>query len=390
MTNGQKQGTPKRLIIDHCSLIIERQRRGTGPQRTQRPQSQGRVGTPALPASAALPYSPNSSLPPQRSASVTCNLSPVTSSRPRRAAFSLAEILIAIFVLSIGLIMIAAVFPVAAKWTAQDAQTSIAQVIAKNAVATLQAQYSSYLSSKSTVPYAIGPFAYSFGSSQPYPAPGNLAPYPTGPANLATPPVGQYYWTAIICPAATTVSGTSGISSGAGPANGIFTVAIFVFSKGDANDTFPTTAASLPSGSNASGANYPAPYTASPVPFPPPLPIAPYLQYQDFANPTAPITYSYYPQVFAEPWRIYTSDYAPDDANFPMGSLGFDATRGEVFRKITDVNNNIIASGGTTTAVGGTVSGPQPQYDDEIIFAPPAIGQTSSPLIYVYVTTVSL
>ena len=26
-TNGQKQGTPKRLIIDHCSLIIERQRR---------------------------------------------------------------------------------------------------------------------------------------------------------------------------------------------------------------------------------------------------------------------------------------------------------------------------------------------------------------------------
>jgi|GEM_PF-1881594 len=334
------------LIHDQCSLIIERQRRAR-------------------------------------------NLSPVTSSRQRRAAFSLAEILIAIFVLSIGLIMIAAVFPVAVKWTAQDAETSIAQVIAKNAVATLQAQYSPYFYSNSNVPYAIGPFVYSFGSSQPYPAFANLAPYPTGPANLATPPVGQYYWTAVVCPAASTLSGTSGIPSGAGPANGIFTVAIFVFSKGDANDTFPTTAP-LPSGSNAYGASLIAPYTFYPVPAVPPLPIAPYLQYQNFANPIAPITASYYPQVFAEPWNPGVAADAPDDTSFPMGSLGFDATRGQVFRKITDANNNIIASGGATAAAGGTVYGPQPQIGDEIIFAPPANNQTASPLIYVYVTTVNL
>ena len=311
----------------------------------------------------------------------------------RRAAFSLAEILIAIFVLSIGLIMIASVFPVAAKWTAEDAETSVGQVIAKNAVATLRTQFPQYFNNNSTVPYAVGPFAYSFGTSQPFPASGDIAPYPTGPVNLATPPTSQYYWTAVVCPATTTISGTSGLPAGAGPANGIFTVAIFVFSKGDVHATFPTTAASLAPPSyaySATPAAYPTPYTTFPVPAPPPLPIAPYVQSENFAAPLAPVLASYYPQIFAEPWDPNTPGYAPEDANFPMGSLGFDATRGQLFRKITDANNNIIASGGATKTLGGTVYGPQPQVGDEVIFAPPAIGQTASPLIYVYVTTVSL
>ena len=320
----------------------------------------------------------------------------------RRAAFSLAEILIAIFVLSIGLIMIASVFPVAAKWTAQDAETSVAQVIAKNAVNILKTQYPTYFSASYAVPvtnaggqtlyyvpYCVGPFSYSFGSSQPYPSVGNTAPFPRGIANAPNPsppqPPGQYYWTAAIAPAVNTTAGTSGIPSGFGPSNGVYSVAIFVFSKGDTNSNF-FNQAPAPNGL----ANQYAGTSASPVP------IYPYSQTVSPSNPSLTYATSYYPQLFGEFWNPGTAGDAPDDPAFPVGAIGFDANTGQVFRKIVDANNNIIASGGATSAAGGTVYGPQPRdptnfppNGDYIIFAPPAIGQTASPLIYVYVTTVN-
>ena len=171
MTNGQKQGTPKRLLIDHCSLLIEPQRRGSGPQRTQRPQSQGRVGTPALPARAtyrrrpacpecrqdarptncaraALPYSPNSYLlTPQCSANsylvspnssrhqprppVTCNLSPVTSSR--RAGFTLVEMLVALSILIILMAAVGEIFSLAGR-TVRVGQATLAAMSSIRAV----------------------------------------------------------------------------------------------------------------------------------------------------------------------------------------------------------------------------------------------------------------
>jgi len=74
--NDQKHGTPKGLLTDHCSLIIERQRR-------------------------ARNLSPVTSSRQRRAAPVPCNPSPVTSSpRPRRA-FSLIELLVVISIIAI-------------------------------------------------------------------------------------------------------------------------------------------------------------------------------------------------------------------------------------------------------------------------------------------------
>ena len=326
MINDQKSGIPKTLIRDNCSLIIERPRRVAS-----RP--------------------------------VTCNPSPVTSSRA--AAFSLAEILIAIFVLSIGLIMIAAVFPVAAKWTAEDAQTSVAQVIAKNAVEQIKLQIlagSLPLNSPPTAPLVgYGPFAYSFGTAQPLPfgtaqsysasanfAPFALDPAPVSPTPAPVPPPGSYYWSAVIVPAS---SGYAGVFPNA-QLNSAYTVYVFVFSKGDASSTFPAPAYALTGGGN----------TLLPM------------QVQQNAHASH---LSFYPQLFEGP-------YPAAALAMPIDSLGVDVSTGCVFRLITDPATNAVVP---TGLAGGSVLN---TASDDIIFAPPAIGQTVSPLIYVYVTTVNL
>ena len=325
---------PKILISDHCSLIIERPRRVAS-----RP--------------------------------VTRNLSPVTSSRA--AAFSLAEILIAIFVLSIGLIMIAAVFPVAAKWTAQDAQTSVAQVIAKNAVEQIKLQFLAGgglpLNNPPAAPLTgYGPFAYAFGTPQPVPfgtaqsystsanfAPSALDPAPAAPTVAPVPPPDSYYWSAVIVPAA---SGYAGVSPNS-QVNNVYTVYVFVFNKGDPGNTFAAPAYA-PVGPG---------YTL--------LPMQPDAQNGNASH------LSFYPQLFEGPYPSAASA-------MPIDSLGVDVSTGSVFRLITDPATNAVVP---TGLAGGSVhypSGGLALSTDDIIFAPPAVGQTASPLIYVYVTTVSL
>jgi prepilin-type N-terminal cleavage/methylation domain-containing protein len=294
LANERKQGIPKILIHDQCSLIIEWQ---------------------------------------------------------RRDGFSLAEILIAIFVLSIGLIMIAAVFPVAAKWTAEDAQTSVAQVIAKNAVATLKTQ-----GIFSSAGGAYGPYCYSFGTSSPYPN-SNPAPLPTA---FSSPPAGEYYWSAYVVPSSTAPTLSSAGSGGVYPGTqgNMYTIYVFVFNKGDLSNTFPT----------------PPPPTTL-------LTMQPYPQ-----NATYPD--SFYPQLYSGTLAALASQTL--SPAMPIGSLGVDATTGQVFREIVDPATNAI----TITGIPASTTSPNPYLTahgkDIIIYAPPAIGQTSSPLVYVYVTTVSL
>ena len=366
-----KQGIPQILISPGApGLITERQRRAAYRRRPACPECR-QDARPTNYARAPLPYSPNCSLPPQRSASVTCNLSPVTSSRPRRAAFSLAEILIAIFVLSIGLIMIAAVFPVAAKWTAQDAQTSVAQVIAKNAVAQIQAQFGAgnlpagVLNSPTAAqPFTgFGPFAYQFGTAQPYPfgtaqaysntanfAPSPLDPSPTSPTPAPVPPPGSYYWSAVLVPAA---SGYAGVSPSSGQMNNVFTVYVFVFNKGQDANVFSAPAYGSPSTGNTL------------------IPMQPYAQNSVASH------LSFYPQLFEGEYQFAVPA-------MPVDSLGVDVSTGSVFRLITDPATNALVP---TGLAGGSVINTTSDY---VIFAPPALGQTSSPLIYVYVTTVNL
>ncbi len=60
-------------------------------------------------------------------------------------AFSLLEVLIATLILGIGLIMVAAIFPVGAKWSQQGAEETIAQNLALNAVSIIKTKYTSTL-----------------------------------------------------------------------------------------------------------------------------------------------------------------------------------------------------------------------------------------------------
>ncbi len=361
-----KQGILQILISPGApGLITERQRRAAYRRRPACPERR-QDARPTNYARAPLPYSPNSSRHQPRPP-VTCNLSPVTSSRPRRAAFSLAEILIAIFVLSIGLIMIAAVFPVAAKWTAQDAQTSIAQVIAKNAVAQIRTQFlaGAVLPLNTTAqPFTgYGPFVYSFGNSQPLQfgthqafTATNYAPFPVDPAPAAptpapVPPPGSYYWSAVIVPA---TSGYAGVAPFTTMDANSYTIYLFVFNKGEQSNTFAAT---------APNPSFPAGNTL--------LPMLP-----DAQN-SVPSFRSFYPQLFE-------GEYKYAAPAMPVDSLGVDVNTGGVFRLITDPATNALVP---TGLAGGSVIN---RTSDYVIFAPPAIGQTSSPLIYVYVTTVNL
>jgi hypothetical protein len=265
--------------------------------------------------------------------------------------------LIAIFVLSIGLIMIASVFPVAAKWTAQDAQTSVAQIIAKNAVEQIQTQglIQAYVPGGG----AIGPYCYDFGAASPYP---NANPAPL-PVAFTTPPQGSYYWSAYVIPATATITaaGSGGVYPGT-PSNA-YTIFVFVFNKGDASNLFATPTAAPPAG---------APTLVTMMPYP---------QNATYAD-------SAYPQLYSGTIGTIISS-TPPSPPMPIGSLGVDVNTGQVFREIVDPNTNEV----TITGIPESTANPNPaltaRSGDTMIYAPSAIGQTASPLVYIYVTTVN-
>jgi prepilin-type N-terminal cleavage/methylation domain-containing protein len=60
---------------------------------------------------------------------------------PRRRGFSLVEVLLAMFILGIGMIMVASVFPVGANWTRQATEESVAQTIVQNALSVIRTHY---------------------------------------------------------------------------------------------------------------------------------------------------------------------------------------------------------------------------------------------------------
>ncbi len=225
--------------------------------------------------------------------------------------FSLIEMLFAIGILGLGLIMVAATFPVAVKWTAQNAQSTIGQVLAQKALAYIKTQYgvgSLYAPPASpTWQLLTGTNWYGFHPSS------------SGPANSI------YYWTACIRPdPAGAPTPTPPTSSGT-----LYDLYIFVFNKGDVNNTYPGTPPSK-------------------------VPI------------------------------LFTGKLAgnPSTTPFPLGSIGVDLNTGQVFRKIVNAGGTITMSGWPGSII--------PPPSEPVLYAPPALNQASSPLIYVYVTTVSL
>lgn len=63
------------------------------------------------------------------------------NTRSRRRAFTMAEVLVSVFVLGIGLVMLAAIFPVAGDWTRQSSEESTATMIGQTAISVIQARY---------------------------------------------------------------------------------------------------------------------------------------------------------------------------------------------------------------------------------------------------------
>jgi prepilin-type N-terminal cleavage/methylation domain-containing protein len=250
-----------------------------------------------------------------------------------RRGFSLVEILFAIFILGIGLLMIAAVFPVAIKWTNQDVQSTIGLVISRSAVAQLKAGgLTGVAPTIITGLSATVPQPYRYGTPNPTPSVGIVQPTYAYTANDLN---ALYWWQAVVVPvnplAAQGVGYTPNASSGQ-----TYQIYIFVFSKGNVSNIYPRQV--LVNSSNSST-------------------LAPSL---------AGTSYS----------------AAATDLSMPIGAIGLDLTTGAVVRKeIIDPPGNGVPYVGFSEQVSSN--------NNQILFAPPAIGQQKSPLVYIYATTVT-
>lgn len=250
----------------------------------------------------------------------------------RARGFSMIEVNLAILILTIGLIMVAAIFPVGAEYTRQNAEETVSQTIARNAMAILQTRMDANdfagisTTSLQAIPnlltkVPVNSRAYNFGSSTPTP--------------VANPDTAQYFWTAL--------ARLSPSSSSAGVAAvRRYDVYIFVFKKGSVENIYTAQNGSLVTGCRAaSGEDY-----------------VPYL-----------VTATYATTAGAE---------VP-----PHGGMGVGVSSGTVFRQMRN-------SSGTLGARPALASG-----ETNVIVAPGADGsaanvlQGTSPLVFVYQTSLN-
>jgi prepilin-type N-terminal cleavage/methylation domain-containing protein len=331
--------------------------------------------------------------------------SEISNLRAARRGFSLVEVLLAIFILGIGMIMVASVFPVGANWTRQTAETSVAQNVAQNAVTVIKRHYgvngdlrdflspefysgpnvfigsNSVLRSSGLIPgfgipytpYVVQPLpgferipaterGYLFGNSEPFPVPASKLTSCT------------YFWTALIRlnPSHRRLDNSANETNGVRPSSSYtYDLYILVFHKGSAEQTFNDTPNNVPAGYlRALGTQTVVdPATNNPT-FIPQIPAVAYATYTpgQYDSSRTPSVFNAYP---------------------PMGQFGIGARTGTVFRQTLDLTDpsNLKAS-------------PRPLLEDQpakaapsepIIFAPAADGtaNTASPLIYIYQTTLT-
>jgi len=275
---------------------------------------------------------------------VPCPLFPVPYAAQRGcAAFSLMEMLFAVCILGLGLIMVAGIFPIAIKWTAENTQSSVGAVVAANAFATINSNVQYFQAthqSPDETPFNLyyqtcqwGSQPYAFGTNQ-----------PDAPASGTQP---QYFWTTYLqLLAAPNSTGIQAIST-----SSLYRVYIFVFAKADPNDTYTTQTGGMG------------------------------LEQQPSVSSQVPLS-TPYPQIYAGTFANVRAD-AGSASPMPIGSLGLDLNTGTVFRQI-------ISTGGAIATI------PPVNNSDDVLYAPAATGnggisatQTDSPLIYIYTGTVS-
>jgi|GEM_PF-2137730 len=131
------------------------------------------------------------------------------SQKRRPIGFTMAEVLLAVIVLGIGLIMVAAAFPVGANWNRQSAEESVAQVIGQTALAAIQVRYSAadlngigevaepLPNIGARLPWRMR--AYAHDEIVPWPVPASWGPVGDRTGNTNAPRVAPLYsWTALV------------------------------------------------------------------------------------------------------------------------------------------------------------------------------------------------
>lgn len=287
-----------------------------------------------------------------------------TSAASRRGAgFSLMEVLLAVMILGIGLIMVAAVFPVGATWTRQNAEETVAGIVARNAVSIIQSRYTQAgLSNVGNLLIALPGInddanhpslplserAYDFGRNTPYPC--------------ANPSQANYYWTALIR--------QSGVGSQAGnpgvPVNlqHSYDLYVLVFRKGDIGQQFSYEnnngeLADSRNRNNEIGVPYVAQVTIA------------NMQRATPTNPQNTLTLSLSGSL---------NDSSRSGVNQVVGSQVVLQETGQVFRVLS-------AQNGSTLVVNSEP--PIGLINPHLLYVPAADGTTVSPLVYVYQTTIS-
>lgn len=280
--------------------------------------------------------------------------------------FSLLEVLLAMFILGIGLVMVATIFPVGANWTRQASEDSVAQTVALNAVSVIKDAYSSTGINSTSLASSTSPQGTATSSVVAIPGLTNLSIsqrcYRYGndtPFPVSNPIVCTYYWTALIRPVPVA---TGQATTGPGRAYDLY---ILVFRKGDANHTF-TPSGKLFDSNNAAFLNYSSGDEVTVVRDPPGA-VTNFTGYDG----------KYEPTVIHHAYSAGTSAVNGTDAIPPIGYIGIGTTSGTVFRQVYDYKNNVAAPRPATAG------------NEDVIFAPPADGTSGSPLVYVYQTTVT-
>jgi type II secretory pathway pseudopilin PulG len=269
---------------------------------------------------------------------------------PRHRAFSLMEVLLAVFILGIGLIMVITIFPVGAEWTRQSTETSVSQTIAQNAFAIVKTHYGrggdlqGQLAGITTTTLQPLPGftnipvterCYLHGSPSPFPVPADKV------ANCT------YYWTALGRLSPDPLSSSSLTKK--------YEIYILVFNKGAREHLY--TPSVLPTGFTeitGSGAT-------------------------SIRDQTNPMVNSITIDRLREPTLIQgtRSDGTTPPILPPTGVIGLGVNSGTVFRHGFDVATN------------KAVARPGLAGNEPVIYAIPADNTSASPLVYVFQTTLS-
>ena len=290
-----------------------------------------------------------------------------------RRGFSLVEVLLAIFILGIGMIMVASVFPVGANWTRQATEESNAQTIVKNAQSVLQVHYGVTGDMRSamapdffdptalpafkpnnantilTAANGVSPFtlqafpgfanispterAYQFGSAAPFPA-----------RNVAAC---TYFWTALVRLNPAHRGGSAGTNFVQPSSTYTYDVYILVFRKGAPEHSFAALSNEVPN-------------TRSAGQF-----LLPSVCYAAWSGGT------------------YAANQTPSIQNAvpPIGQVGIGAVSGTVFKQVADPTTNYQSATPRPILSGGELVIVSPQAD--------GTSASASPLVYVYQTTMS-